>query len=146
MIKTEIKGNISFPDKFVTQDDLYEIANKFFVPIMQDGIENRESIAGGPLPKLERETIERKGDDRPLIETGKLKSGMVAGKVGKTTVRITIVADRYDIGKYLQVDGVRSKRGIKKFIFFGINPKMEKLAVTFLKNKIKEVVGKFNGK
>lgn len=79
---------------------------------------------------------------KTLIETGKLIRSFYSENLGKGSVRITLKADRKDIGKYLQIDGIGKAK--KHFNFFGINPKMENKAMAYIKNKIDEAIK--NGK
>jgi hypothetical protein len=146
MIKAEIKGNISFPNEFITQGDLMDVAERLFIPMMQQGIDNREAIDGGSLPPLSKVTIRIKGHDRPLIETGELRRSFYAIPQGKNVVKVSLTGDRYDVGRSLQIEGVRSGLGRKFFRFFGINPRMEQTAVNYMKAKVAEVIKKFNGK
>jgi hypothetical protein len=146
MIKAEVKSTIQFPDEFITQEDMMQVAERLFIPSMQQGIDSREAIDGGPLPALEPYTIRMKGHDRPLIDTGTLRTSFYAIKRGKNEVMISLLGDRYDVGRKLQITGVDSKRGVKYFRFFGINPKMEQSAVNYWKAKIADIIKKFNGK
>jgi hypothetical protein len=146
MIQVEVKGTLRFPDGFLTQGDLFKIAERLFVPAMVEGINQRVAIDGGAFPALAPATIKRKGHDRPLIETGKLRSGFLVYPHWKNAVRITIRPDRHEIGKYLQIEGVRSKWGRKFFKFFGINSSMEKAAINYMRERIKEVTEAYRGK
>jgi len=146
MIKAEIKSNVVFPDEFITQGDLLEVANRVFIPMMVKGIDSRQAIDGGPMPTLSARTIKIKGHDRPLIDKGELRRAFYAIKHGKNEVMVSILGTRYDIGRKLQIEGVKSGHGKKFFRFFGINVGMEKSAVDFLTDKYRKVIRKFNGK
>lgn len=138
MIKATINNTIKFP-KFVFTEDLEYIAEKYFIPYMQDGIDRDESINGGPFPALEKRTIEakrRKGlrDDK-LIETGELRKSFKYRTEGATRVIIYLNDMRKDIGYYLQVVGVGKKK--KHFNFFGISARMEQVAINHMKRKLR---------
>lgn len=146
MIKFEAKFNLKPPDKILTTEYLEQVANMVIIPEIVGNINRRVAIDGGALPANDPKTIKRKGRDNPLIETGRLHRGIQAKKANATTVKITISSDRKDIGKYLQIDGIKTKTGRKFYKFFGINTDMEQAAVQFLEKKVKEACEKFNGK
>lgn len=118
--------------------ELETVAGKIFIPAMQEGIDIRAAIDGTQLPHNEEATIKRKGDDRPLIETGNLRSAFLKIPLGKNKVKVTLASVRKNIGEYLQIDGIKTKSGMKYYRFFGINPTMEHNAINFMKRKIKE--------
>jgi len=137
MIKVSTKFNMAIPN-FDMTTELETIAERIFIPSMQAGIDIRAAIDGTQLPHNEEATIKRKGHDRPLIETGNLRSAFLKIPLGKNKVKVTLASVRKNIGEYLQFDGVRTKSGMKYYRFFGINPTMEQSAINFLKSKIKE--------
>lgn len=139
MIQAKVVSNIKFPE-LTTQDMLTEIAEKIIIPDMAAGIHARKAIVGGSLPKNEPETIKRKRNDRPLIETGKLIGSFTHKASGKNKVIIRIKGDRNRIGGYLQNDGIVTKdHGIKFYRFFGISKDAHKRAMAYARNKIKEI-------
>jgi len=138
MIKTEIRGKLDFPKEFITQNDLVEIADKIIIPDIQKGIHARVAIDGGRLPKNEPATIARKGDDRPLIETGTLLGSLLAQEKGKYRVMVTLGPERKEIGKYLQVDGIKTKHGLKFYKFFGISKDAEIKIINFALDLIRK--------
>jgi hypothetical protein len=108
---------------------------------MQKGIHAGAAVDGGRLPENEPETIKRKGDNRPLIETGTLLGSFIANARGKSKVMITIGSERRAIGTYLQKEGVKTKHGLKFYKFFGISKDAERLAVAYARDKINKVIG-----
>lgn len=145
MLEAYGKGSIDFPEEIISQDDLAYLAERVFIPLLQKGIDLRTDIDGNSFPALEASTIKAKGHDRPLIETGKLRISFISNAKGKNSVVITLKGNRYDIGKYLQIDGVRSRHGTKYFRFFGITEGMQHNAEEYLLAKIDKVADKFNG-
>lgn len=132
---------------FNFQEDLLKIAERIFIPIIQGNIQARRAIDGSSLPPLEPNTVKIKArkstfmhPDQPLINTGKLFRGFFARKAGKSKVVMTITPDRKLIGKYLQIDGIRSKVGTKYFNFFGISTLMEEEAVLYMEERIAEEI------
>lgn len=174
MIKADIKYNIKFPKEFVTQDDMVHIAEKIFIPLMRNGINTGVGVDGARFPepenkrrsqqKILKRTFTKSGNIRSgainkiggsgligfskkiLIDTGKLFSSFRSKRRGKSVVNVELSGDRVDIGKYLQIDGIRTKRGIKYYKFFGISDGMEKDAMEYAKGKIKKICDGFNGK
>jgi hypothetical protein len=51
---------------------------------------------------------------------------------------VSIDSGRKDIGGYLQ-DGIKTKRGLKQYIFFGISKDAYDGAIKYMQNKIKEL-------
>lgn len=174
MIKAEIKSNIVFPKEFITQDDMVNIANNIFIEALQRGINTGVGVDGARFPGPENKTrsqakivkrtftksgnirsgalrqIESRGlldfSKRVLIDTGKLVASFRSKRSGKSTVKIELSGDRSSIGKYLQVDGIKTKHGKKFYNFFGISVGMEKDAMQYANDIIKKVTTKFNGK
>lgn len=143
MIKANIKNTLSFP-RIIHKDDLKFIANRIVIPIMQENIQNSVALDESALPELEPETLKAKARKRqplkPLIAEGKLRSGFLVVDHGEYGVKVKIHPEREKIGKYLQIDGVQSKRGIKHFNFFGISTRMEQLSLAYIKKRIGEIV------
>lgn len=139
MLKVKIKGKIKFP-RLTFQDDLLHIAERIVVPMMVRGIDSKISIEGGALPENEPATIKRKGHSRQLVDEGILRSAFIFKKKGKYAVLITLKKNRKLIGKYLQIDGIKTKRGFKYYKFFGISREMEKLAMGYMRKTIKKKV------
>lgn len=115
------------------------------------GIKNRRAITGGDLPQLEKETIELKGHDAPLINKGLFTSNytyqrnnMWQMNTGKITIRhINKGGDTYrdESGAILQLEGVGKKQ--KKFYFFGVSKDSEQkimsLADELITKALKEI-------
>lgn len=174
MIKTEFKSNIKFPKEFINQDDMSYIAERIFIPLMRNGITTGVGVDGMRFPepenklrsqsKILKRTFTKKGNIRAtaigqiggkgllgfskkiLIDTGKLFASFRSKRSGKFTVKVELAGDRADVGKYLQIEGIKTKRGKKFYTFFGISDGMEKDAMQFAKDKISKVIGQFNGK
>jgi hypothetical protein len=137
MIKLEIRNRIDFP-KLTLQSDLKTIARDIIIPDIQMGIHNRMAINGEPLPENEPQTKKRKGDDRPLIETGRLISSFFYKQISGNKVLVSIKPVRKDIGGYLQIDGIRTKTARKFYKFFGISKDAHDSAIAYMVDKIKE--------
>lgn len=146
MINIEIKDTIKFPDTIATQKHLSHIADRIIIPMIQEGIDKRTDVEGNTFPKLSPVTIAMKGNDRPLIETGRLRRSFYSKEQGKNAVIVTLTSDRKDIGKKLQIEGVDSRSGVKFFKFFGITDGMEQNAMDYMQSIVDGVVKKFNGK
>jgi ABC-type tungstate transport system permease subunit len=139
MVKFTIKSNIKFPN-IKLQDILLEIAERIIIPDMQRGIDERAAIDGGMLPANDPKTVKRKGHDRPLIDTGSLRAAFVAQRRGKGKVLITLADNRKDIGGFLQIEGIRTKKGTKFYNFFGISKDAEDAAIAYMEKKIDEAI------
>ena len=135
MITATVRGKIKFP-KFNFQNDLMVIAQRIVIPLMAQGIESNRDIEGKAFPPNELATIKRKKSDSPLIDTGTLRSSFKHKRRGKSAVVVYLNQSRAKIGKYLQIDGIRSKRGKKYFNFFGITEGMSANAMSYMRNKI----------
>lgn len=143
MINVDIVNNLKVPN-FDFTDDLSNIAERIFIPIMQQNIRGQVAIDGGSFPQLEQNTIKRKerlGQNRgTLIATGTLIESFYSVETGKNQVMISLMLDRLDIGGYLQITGIRSKVGTKFFRFFGINQNMEDNAIAYMKLRIHDAI------
>jgi hypothetical protein len=146
MINFTVKHGLKAPKELLIIDDLKFIAERIFIPEMAGNIQQGTAITGGPLPANEAATIKRKKGNRPLIETGRLHRSFTAVPKGKDAVKLTLTGDRKTIGKYLQIDGIKSKSGLKFYKFFGINDSMEKAAVAHCEKIIKQKIKAFNAK
>ena len=140
MIKAEIKTKLNLPKVFITQEDLNFIVQRILIPNMQKDIHAQKAINGGRLPRNEPETIKRKGDDRSLIETGALLGSFIFEQQGKNKVVVTLGSERKDIGKHLQIDGIKTNKGIKYYRFFGISRESEAQIVKYAKDLIIKVI------
>lgn len=139
MIKAEIRSNINFPKTLISQDDLVFMAERIIIPDIVRGIDAKRAIDGGSLPDNEPATIKRKGVNRPLIDTGTLRSEFFAKLQGKSKVIISIGSERKEIGGYLQ-KGIETKKGLKRYKFFGISQDASKAVINYARNRIKEVI------
>jgi len=140
MIKTEIKTKLNFPKEFITQNNLRFIAERIHIPAMQQGIHAGAAIDGGRFPQNEPETIKRKGDNRPLIETGTLLASFIVKEQGKYKIVVTLGNERLDVGHYLQVEGINTKRGVKYYKFFGISKWAEVETLKYVAQIIKKAI------
>ena len=138
MIQAKIINRINFP-KITLQDDLEKIASGIIIPDIVMGIESRKAINGGSLPTNDPQTIKRKGHDRPLINTGELRSSFYYERRGKSKVFISIRSGRKDIGGYLQIDGITTKAEKKFYRFFGVSNDAHDSAMDYMREKIKEI-------
>lgn len=142
MFKMDFNYNFNFPDLNLERQ-LKHIAERIIVPEIAGHIASGTDINGVPYPPLADITIKMKNDDRPLIGKDRLlfssSTYSIANK-GKNKIVIGIKQVRKEVAKYLQIDGVRSKKYGKRFFnFFGINKKMEREAVDYMKKEIYKV-------
>lgn len=138
MLQAKVVNKIKFPNVFLDQEDLVNLARGIIIPDIIRGIDNSKAIYGGGLPHNEPETIKRKGSNKPLIETGELRSSFTFKTSGKNKVIVFIDSGRSDIGGYLQ-KGIKTLTGIKQYLFFGISKDASDAAMRYLRNRIKEV-------
>lgn len=136
MIQVKVRNNINFP-KIALQDDLENIARDIIIPDMQNRIKQHKAIDGGALPDNEQSTINRKGHDKQLQDTGILLNSFIYNKEGKDRVVITVGSERYEIGTYLQ-SGIKSDIGYKAYKFFGISIFAYRKAMKYMREKLKE--------
>lgn len=140
-----VKNTIKFPDLYL-RDDLKFIADRIFIPYLETYINTQVGVDEKPLPDLEPSTIaikKRKGLRlEKLIAEGKLRRSFYSANKGQNAVIVTINAERKEIGGYLQLEGVGKKR--KKFNFFGISSRMERDAIRYMKDRLKDLLK--NGK
>lgn len=145
MIKAEIRGEIKFPD-FVFVEELEEIANNIFVPILVRNIDRQQDLTEKPFPPLADSTIKSKTRRHslslgPLIDSGKLRGAFRVRRVNNKTVVVTIDDSRKKIGGILQNEGTFSKQyGLRFWNFFGISSRMEFEAIKYMKKIIKDYV------
>ena len=138
MISASYKLTFSLPE-FTHQRELKQIADKLFIPMMQQGIDRGVDLLGGPFPPNAESTVKAKGHNRVLIgKERKLRKSFQSRKEGKDAVVISLTPDRADIGGYLQNDGIRTKSGMNKYNFFGINKEMENQAMKYMEEVIKK--------
>ena len=138
MIKAKIVNRINFP-KITLQDDLEFAARDIIIPDIVRGIDNGLAINGGRLPANDPQTIKRKGDNRPLIDTGELRSSFYHARSGKSKVIISIRSGRKAIGGYLQNDGVTTKSGKKFYRFFGISKDAHAAIMEYMDKRLKAI-------
>ena len=139
MINVEIKSNIKFPE-FTFIDDLVYIAERIFIPYIEDNIDKGVALDGGGFPPNSEKTIKRKGHARVLIGLERKLRRAFMFKKGKDYVSIKITPDRKDVAYILQEEGIRTNHGRQYYNFFGINSKMEGIAVNYMKKRIGEQI------
>lgn len=143
MIKMSVKSNLKFPSMDFTEALKY-VAERIVVPEISGHIQTGTDIQGNKYGPLAASTIRMKGHANPLIgKERRLFSSSTYHQTSrkKNEVLIRIKAIRADIGRFLQIEGVKSKRyGTRKFNFFGVNQIMETKAVNFMKRKIAEKI------
>ena len=89
------------------------------------------------IKKIEKGGLKALGMARPLIDTGTLLKSFKVGIIGfSNQVRISLTSIREDIGRYLQIEGIKSKTGKKYYRFFGINQYMHDSAVKYIEKSI----------
>ena len=143
MTTMTVKNSVKFPE-FTFQEDLSYIAERIFIPVMQQNIEDQISIDGSSFPDLDPKTIARKQKngqgDKTLIATRDLIKSFYSAVISPKTVIVALKFNRSAIGGYLQITGIRTKQGPKFFNFFGINTQMENNAVAYMKQRIKQAI------
>ncbi len=141
MIQAKIVNKINFPD-ITLLDDLEYVAKNIIITDMIVGIDTSTAIVGGMLPDNEPSTKlykARKGlGDRPLVATGELRSSFQSRVTGSNRVVISIRGDRSKIGKTLQ-DGIKTKSGLKQYMFFGISKDAYDGAMRYMRKRLKEI-------
>jgi hypothetical protein len=141
MVSVKVKDNINFP-KFNFRQDLLDIAKNVIIPDIHEHMVKEQSLDEKSYEPLSSATLkqkQRKGQSNKTLEaTGKLKKLIFHKALSNSRVLISIRAERKDIGRYLQVDGVRSKSlGKRKFEFFGVSNKANKKAMDFMRLRIR---------
>lgn len=116
--------------------DVYAAALKLVVDDITKGINNGVAVTGGGFPSLEPETIRRKGHSNALIDKGLLRDTWTYEQLnqwrqnyGQITVKDRSRGgdtSRKRVAQFLQMDGIRSKSGQKRFFFFGISRDAER--------------------
>lgn len=112
-------------DKTLAKKDLKQIANLVKDKIT-DNILNAKTYKGGNVAKLKPSTIRRKGNSRPLYETGKLSKSVIVKESGNS-IFVQMAKKKYagkdatteEVAKYLN-------EGTPKMVsrpFFGITKK-----------------------
>ena len=138
-----VKNNVNFP-QFTFLDDLVYIAERIVIPSLQQNINDGLSIDGEPLPIVEPATAKRKEKlnqgSKTLIASRELINSFYSAPKGPTSVIISLAPDRKDIGGYLQITGIKTKKGPKFFNFFGINVDMENNALAYMKSRIQKAI------
>lgn len=137
MLKVTVKNNVVFPE-IKLSEHLEEIADKIIIDDIVRGIHSHRSIDGGQFPPNSPETRKRKGHGDQLRETGTLLGSFFSKAISKNKVVVSIKGDRKEIGGYLQ-DGIKTKSGIKQYIFFGISKDAFEGAIKYMKNVIEEM-------
>lgn len=138
MIEARITGKIKIP-KLDFTGTLMEVAKKDVAARITKNIDKGIDLQENKYDALADSTIRQKGGDtRPLIDTGTLRTSWQIIKQGKNKVLIRIKSGRRKIAHYLQIDGVRAKKGKRKFNFFGVSTRMEKDGVRRMENEIKK--------
>lgn len=111
-------------------------AMQYVVTDIIEGIKQNKQVSGeGPFPALEKSTIKRKGHAQPLIHKGLLTQDYTYQKLMQSRLNRGVISikdrskggdtPRDKVGVYLQIEGIRSKRGKKFFRFFGVSKDAE---------------------
>ena len=139
MIKATVITKIKLPKEFNMTPTLRRTAERIIIPEIVGHIAKGKDIDGNTYEPLDPKTIKAKGDDRHLIDTGELFHSFSSSTRGKNKVIVRINNIRKQIAKYLQIEGVRSKKyGRRRFNFFGINEKMEEKASNFMSKEVEK--------
>ncbi len=137
VLTATIKSKIKVP-KLDFSQTLLDVANRDIISRLAKNIQQGIDLKERPYDNLDSKTIKAKGHSRPLIETGKLHSSFIAKILGKNRVIINIKAVRIKIAEYLQLTGIKTKRGKRFFNFFGVNTRMEKDGIKRMEKEIKK--------
>ncbi len=138
MLTAKIINKINFPE-INLQSTLEEIADKIIIRDIKSGIATSMAIDGGALPDNEPATSIRKQGKPPLIDTGELKESFSYRTSGKNKVIISIDSGRRKIGGYLQNEGIRTRKGLKFYRFFGISKDAFNRSMRYVKEKVKDL-------
>jgi len=138
-LKTTIRSKIRIP-KLDFTSTLMEVGKKDMVIRLAKNIQQGVDLQGAAYPALAASTIKAKGHSDPLIETGALHGSWQVVKHAKNEVIIRIKAGRRKIAQYLQVDGIKTKTGRRRFNFFGVSTQMEKAGIRRMEKEIKKRV------
>ena len=138
MLKMTIQGELRVP-KIDLSKHCENIGRKIIIPDIIDGIHAGMSIKGGKLPQPLPRTFKRSQNKRVLDDTGELLDSFVYRPKGKTQGIITISTGRIKIAGYLQNKGIRSSKGLRKYIFFGISKDASKAGMDYMRQQIKEL-------
>jgi phage gpG-like protein len=103
----------------LTDDQLERIAEVIRKSI-EDNIEKGKEYTGGNIRPLLPSTIIRKGNARPLVETGELLRSVEKAKSGNE-YNIFIGSSRSEVAKYLHF----GTGNIKRMPFFGVSKEAE---------------------
>lgn len=144
VLTSKFDGKLKKP-RIKTDEILLDIANEIIIPDIQEGIIKEEDLNKKKYAPLSPSTIKskaKKGYRREILRaTGKLISGFKARIISGGKVLISIRSDRKEIARFLQVEGVRSKRfGKRKFDFFGISVRSPKKSLKFMVSAINKAV------
>lgn len=135
-----IKGKIKIP-KLDFTETLLEVAKSDITTRITKNIDKGIDLQEKKYDSLDDKTISAKGgDSRPLIDTGRLRIAWQIIRRGKNEVLIRIKAGRRKIGKFLQEDGIKTRRGKRFFNFFGISTRAERAGIKRMENEIKKRV------
>jgi len=144
MVNVTIKRNFNLNN--IKLDFHKELNNSLDVIALdiEKGIDNQHQF-GKPIPRNEDDYLEQKrkrgwGEKSLIAEKKWLRD---SGKMVRTKAtrehQIAILApyeQRTDIAKYLQIDGVETRHGNKKYIFWGVSEKAEKHIMKMMKYKL----------
>ena len=130
----------------------FQAATELIIADIIRGINSGVDATGSLFPALEPETVKRKGHSKPLIDKGLFRDNWTYQQVHKSrlnTSEITIKArnkggdaTRDRVGGWLQIDGLSTKRGRKRFYFFGITRDAETDVLELYSKFIQEALEK----
>lgn len=141
MISAKVKFNLNLP-VFQLQKDLKKIADRVIIVDIADRMKKQVDLRGSRYPSNTEATtrIKRKKGLRRevLFAEGKLFRAPFSKNVRRNAVKISLRSDREDVGNILQNKGVKTKRGKKRYLFFGISQEAERDALNFMRNEIRK--------
>lgn len=143
MIKVETRFNFEVPNLDL-KDEMKHIADRIFIPLLEEYIANEIDIDGMPYAENSEstnKTKKRKGYPlKTLTAEGLLRSAFRSKSVGDSVViNLSDRGNRREVGRILQNEGVRSKTyGRRTFKFFGISEEMNEAGIKYILRVLEE--------
>ena len=139
-LKTKIKVRIK-PLNVKLTKEIKHIGERIIIPHLAKAIQEGKDISGKKYAELDSKTIKRKGHSDPLIGEDRLlfRSFRFKNK-GKGKAVLYIDKIRAKIANILQNEGVKTRKGKRRFEFFAINDEMEQEAHEYIRDRIGELI------
>lgn len=136
-----VKVDLEFPE-FTHQKTLKQIADRVIIVDIADRMRKQVNLRGKSYPKNKKSTtdlkIKKSLRSEVLFAEGKLFRSPFSSLVGSNSVKISIRDDRQEVADILQNKGVKTLKGKKKYLWFGISKEAEEESVKFMKAKIEK--------